>query len=210
MRDLQAFDMYWHAEGIKTFVEGKVILDGQSYTVKPGTSYGYADKNWGRDFTSPWLWLASSNLRSNITGKHLYNSAFDIGGGRPKFMCFPMERKLLSMVFYEGHEFEFNFSKFWTKCTTDFAFKEFDDEVEWVVSQSTRWARIDVDVKCKKEDMLFVNYEAPDGTKRHNRLWNGGTGTGRILLFERSGRSLKLVDDIEALNVGCEYGEYTN
>ena len=56
--------------------------------------------------------------------------------------------------------------------------------------------------------MLFVNYEAPDGAKRHNRLWNGGTGTGRLLLFDKLGPSRTLVDDIAVANVGCEYGEY--
>lgn len=35
-----------------------------------------------------------------------------------------------------------------------------------------------VRVRCKKADMLLVNYEASDGSKRHNRLWNGGNGEG--------------------------------
>jgi hypothetical protein len=55
-----------------------------------------------------------------------------------------------------------------------------------------------------QKDMLLVNYEAPDGKKRHNRLWNGGNGKGRVRLYRRG----KLVDDMECLNVGCEYGEY--
>ena len=29
-------------------------------------------------------------------------------------------------------------------------------------------------------EMLFINYEAPNGSKQHNRLWNGGTGKRRI------------------------------
>jgi len=56
--------------------------------------------------------------------------------------------------------------------------------------------------------MLLVNYEAPDGSKRHNRLWNGGTGTGRLQLFEKRSGQLELVDDILASSIGCEYGEY--
>ena len=28
------------------------------------------------------------------------------------------------------------------------------------------------DITCEKKDMLLVNYEAPDGAKQHNRLWN--------------------------------------
>ena len=63
-------------------------------------------------------------------------------------------------------------------------------------------------IRCRKEDMLLVNYEAPDGSKKHNRLWNGGNGTGVIKLYEKHGKELTLVDEIEATHIGCEYGEY--
>ena len=54
LRDIEAFAMYWHAEGMKSAYEGWVEFNGKKYIVTPETSYGYADKNWGRDFTSPW------------------------------------------------------------------------------------------------------------------------------------------------------------
>ena len=60
------------------------------------------------------------------------------------------------------------------------------------------------DIICEKKDMLLVNYEAPTGTKRHKRLWNGGNGKGTVRLY----RFGKLVDEVIAKNVGCEYGEY--
>ena len=41
----------------------------------------YHEKNWGKDFTSPWVWISSCNLTSELTGKKLENSVFDIGGG---------------------------------------------------------------------------------------------------------------------------------
>lgn len=50
-RKLNAFDMYWHAEGMKTIFEGWVTYNGERYLVRPEDCYGYADKNWGRDFT---------------------------------------------------------------------------------------------------------------------------------------------------------------
>ena len=57
--------------------------------------------------------------------------------------------------------------------------------------------------------MLLVNYEAPDGTKKHNRLWNGGNGIGTIKLYEKkSDGKEQLIDEITAKNIGCEYGEY--
>ena len=56
--------------------------------------------------------------------------------------------------------------------------------------------------------MVPVNYEAPDGRKRHNRLWNGGNGYGTVKLYEKKDGKLVLMDEIEATHVGCEYGEY--
>ena len=45
-RKLNSFEMFWHAEGIKTQYSGTVWLDGEEYEVIPEKSYGYADKNW--------------------------------------------------------------------------------------------------------------------------------------------------------------------
>lgn len=52
--------------------------------------------------------------------------------------------------------------------------------------------------------MLLVNYEAPNGKKLHNRLWNGGNGKGTVKLY----RGKKLIDHVICENVGGEYGEY--
>ena len=90
--------MYWHAEGMKTVYSGNIICNGRRYIVTPEKSFGYADKNWGRDFTSPWVWLSSCCLVSRLTGKRLDNSVFDIGGGRPKIYFVPLDRRLLGGV----------------------------------------------------------------------------------------------------------------
>ena len=208
MREAQAFEMFWHAEGIKTAYAGTVVADGEVFLVDPELSFGYADKNWGRDFTSPWVWLSSCNLVSERTGERLRDSAFEIGGGRPKVAGIALERKLLGCINYEGRSYEFNFSKPWTRSTTGFDCWETGDAIFWHVEQQTREARLVTDVTCPKDEMLLVNYEAPNGTKRHNRLWNGGTGVGRVQLFEKRGGSYELVDELRAATVGCEYGEY--
>ena len=67
---------------------------------------------------------------------------------------------------------------------------------------------METEVHCLKKDMLLINYEAPDGAKRHNRLWNGGNGWGTVRLYDRQGDKLILVDEVEATHIGCEYGEY--
>jgi hypothetical protein len=56
--------------------------------------------------------------------------------------------------------------------------------------------------------MLLVNYEAPDGKKRHNRLWNGGNGRGTVELYRKTKDGLELIDELKVGHVGCEYGEY--
>lgn len=208
LRDAQAFEMFWHAEGMKTRYEGTVVLDGEEFVVSPDTSWGYADKNWGSDFTSPWLWLSSCDLVSSLSGERLANSAFDIGGGRPKVGPLTLNRRLLGCLNYEGTPYEFNFSKPWTLSRTRFDCHETDDAVVWHVEQGTAKARLVCDVTCPKDEMLLINYEAPDGAKRYSHLWNGGTGTGRLQLLRRTPRGLKLVDDMRVAHVGCEYGEY--
>ena len=203
-RKLQMFEMFWHAEGMKCAFEGMVNYNGIEYAVRKDDCYGYADKNWGKDFTSPWVWLSSNNLKSLISGNKLENSVFDIGGGCPKIGPIALKRKLLSAFYYEGKCFEFNFSKFWTKTKTIFECEETATEIKWFVEQKTWTSKMVVNISCKKKDMLLINYEAPNGKKLHNRLWNGGNGKGVISLYRRG----KLVDEIEAENVGCEYGEY--
>ncbi|MBQ5383135.1 MAG: hypothetical protein IIU46_01640 [Treponema sp.] len=203
-RKTQLFEMFWHAEGMKSAFSGEVIWNGVRYTVSPENSYGYADKNWGKNFTTPWVWLSSNNLTSEITGKKLEDSVFDIGGGRPKVGFIALPRKLLSAFWYEGKPYEFNFSKFWTGCRTKFDCHETEDEIIWHVEQKTWSNKMVTDVSCKKSDMLLVNYESPDGKKRHQRLWNGGNGKGTVQLYHRG----KLIDRIKAENIGCEFGEY--
>ncbi len=205
---LKAFEMYWHAEGMKTKYCGTITLNGVRYKVTPDTCYGYADKNWGKGFTSPWVWLSSNHMVSNLTGKELTNSVFDIGGGRPKIFFLALERQLLSAFYYEGQHYEFNFSKFWTGVKTEFSYDESGDTIDWYVRQENRKAVMETRVTCLKKDMLFVNYEAPDGSKRHNRLWNGGNGKGNIKLYRKEKGGLVLIDDISADHMGCEYGEY--
>ena len=204
-RTAEAFEMFWHAEGMKTFFSGEVIWNGRKYRVRPEDCYGYADKNWGKDFTSPWVWLSSNNLTSEITGKKLTDSVFDIGGGRPKVGPVALPRKLLAAFWYEGKPYEFNFSKAWTNVHTEFDCRETDTQIVWHVEQRSSSGRMVTDITCEKKDMLLVNYESPDGAKRHKRLWNGGSGVGTVQLFDPDGR---LVDRIHAENVGCEYGEY--
>lgn len=203
-RTLQLFEMFWHAEGMKSYFSGEIVWNGKKYIVTPDRCFGYSDKNWGQNFTSHWVWLSSNNLTSEMSGEKLKNSVFDIGGGRPKIGFVALPRKLLSALWYEGQSFEFNFSKFWTFPRTEFNCYETEKQIVWNVVQSNWNSKIVVNITCEKDEMLFVNYEAPNGEKRHNRLWNGGNGKGTIELYKNG----KMIDKILAKNVGCVYGVY--
>ena len=204
-RKLNSFEMFWHAEGIKTEYEGTIILDGEEYEVIPEKCYGYADKNWGGDFTSPWLWISSCNITSLLTGEKLNNSAFEAGGGRPKAFGIEIPRKLLIGFYYEGKMYEYNFARFWNLVKIDFDFKEGEEVHTWTINASNKNSYIEMVLYCKRDEMLLINYEAPTGLKLHNRLWNGGTGYGEIKLYKKDGT---LIDHVKIENAGCEYGEY--
>jgi hypothetical protein len=208
-RDLKAFEMYWNVGGMKTFFEGTVVFDGVEYIVEKETSYGYADKNWGKDFTSPWVWLNSNNLTSRLTGKKLENSAFDIGGGCPNVFGIKIPRQLLSAFVYEGKCYEFNFSKFWNHIKTKFDFEVKDGVVYWTVIQTNRKYKMETHIECQKKDMLKIKYEAPNGRFRHRNLWNGGNGVGIVTLSRKIKKNkYQVIDIIDCKNCGCEYGEY--
>ncbi|MCR5187766.1 MAG: hypothetical protein K6C97_02435, partial [Treponema sp.] len=109
-----------------------------------------------------------------------------------------------------GKSYEFNFSKFWTFCRTKFDCKETEDKIIWYVRQETTKAIMETQMECPKSEMLLVNYESPDGEKRHTRLWNGGTGYGIIKLYKKSFGKTELLDEIQVKHAGCEWGEYEN
>ena len=207
-RKLKAFQMYWHVSGMKTLYEGEITFNGVKYIVTKDTSYGYADKNWGSDFTSPWVWLSSHYIVSNITGKKLENTVFDFGGGRPKVFFVALNRKLLGGLYYEGVEYEYNFSKFWMFPKTVFNCEESDEQILWHIRFENNKSVCLLEMTCEKKDMLLVKYESPDGMQRHNRLWNGGNGKGNIKLYKKVNKRLELIDDLEVSHMGCEYGEY--
>ncbi|WP_414732918.1 tocopherol cyclase family protein [Acetobacterium carbinolicum] len=210
LRKINAFEMFWHAEGIKTEYSGEVMFNGEPYEIIPNTSYGYADKNWGADFTSPWLWISSCHMRSLLSGKILSNSAVEFGGGRPKIYGYSLNRKILGGLYYEGQLYDYNFTKFWNRSKVDFSFNEGTLINTWNITASNKESIMELHLECPVEEMLFINYEAPSGKKLHNRLWNGGTGYGTIKLYQKHGQDQVMIDHIEIRNTGCEYGEYSS
>lgn len=204
-RTAYLFNHFRHTEGMKTQYEGSVILDGEEYQVLPENSYGYAGKIWGSDLNPLQMWLSSCDLLSSKTGKRLTNSAFEITGANPKFLFRRLRNKFMGGFYYEGQPFEFHFLKFWHLPTTRFYCREAEDELIWHVRQESLRSLVKIEVHCSKEEMLFLNYEAPDGTAYKNRIFSGGTGTGFIRLYKKSGTRQTLVDEIVTHHVRCAY-----
>lgn len=208
-RRIAAFEMFWHVQGMKSRLKGKVIYNGEVYNVNPENSFGYQDKNWGRDYTSPWIWLNCNNFISEKTSKHLENTSLDVGGGRPVVLGKALERKILTVFYHEGKLYEFNFSKFYKKSfTQNFNCYETDKDIVWEVRSEDKHSKLEIDFTCKKDTMLHVNYENPKGEKKHNKLWNGGYAIGTVKLYQKEKNECILVDTFKGSLGGCEYGEY--
>ena len=140
-----------------------------------------------------------------LVGEKLENSAFEAGGGRPVAFGVKIPRKLLIFMYHEGKEYDFNFAHLWKGIRQEFDFEEGEVEHTWKIKCSNWNYKLEMVLHCKRDEMLFINYEHPDGIKRYNRLWNGGNGYGEIKLFKKDGT---LIDHIKMENAGCEYGEY--
>lgn len=207
MNLLDAFTMYWHVEGMKCELEGEVLFNNERYIVKPEISYGYQDKNWGSEYTNPWIWLNCNNFHSKISGEKV-DASLDLGGGCPMVFGISLNRRILTAFFYKNEFIEFNFSKFWKKSQQQFDTHEDDTYFYWDVLAENRNAKIEVHFKCAKTHMLLVNYESPNGTKKHNKLWNGGHAEGTVAFYKKENKTFILVDELEGSFGGCEFGMY--
>jgi tocopherol cyclase len=203
---LKVFKMFWHIEGLYCEYEGVVDFNGKRYLVERENSYGYQDKNWGSDYTNPWIWLNCNSFISKKTGQPV-RASLDVGGGCPVVLGIPLKRKILTAFYYDGKLIEFNFSKFWKYSRQKFDVKEDDTHVSWEIVSENKEYLLEIKFSCEKQKMLLVNYENPMGKKKHNRLWNGGHATGNVKLY-RNGKETILIDELLGSFGGCEYGEY--
>jgi len=92
-RALNAFEMFWHAQGMLTRYEGTITFNGEIFDVTPETSAGYQDKNWGQDYTNLWIWLNCNNFTSRATGKKLPLTSLDVGGAEPVVWGWALPRR---------------------------------------------------------------------------------------------------------------------
>ena len=202
---LNALNSFWHAEGIRTFYRGSVTLDGVVYQVSPETCYGYADKHWGKSYNHPWLQLASCRLTSERTGKELKHSALAIDGCCPKLLCFPLKRRLMIQLTYTGEDFEFHFAKPGSFCRCKWKLKETNKRYIWHIMAQNKDAVIKLSGTCRKDQMMPLQYESPDGTKAPTPPFGGGAGYGTIQIYRRTSAGKQLIDTLAYDNALWEY-----
>lgn len=202
---MNALESFWHGEGIRSFFRGTVALDGVTYEVAPETCYGYADKHWGKGYNNPWLQLASCNLVSERTGKELRHSALAIDGSCPKFLWFSLRRKLMIQLTYTGEDYEYSFAKPGSFSRCKWKVKETNKRFIWHIMAQNKTSIIKISGSCTKEQMMPLDYEAPDGTKTKTPLLAGGTGIGTIEIYRRIPGGRQLIDTLTMSNALWEY-----
>lgn len=202
---LHALNSFWHGEGIRTFYRGHVILDGSLYRVEPESSCGYADKHWGRNYNHPWFQLSSCRLTSERTGRELKHSALAIDGCCPRFLCFTLKRRLMIQLTYMGEDFEFLFAKPGSFCRSKWKMKETNKRYLWHINAQNKDAVIRISGCCRKDGMMPLRYETPEGAKPSPTLWGGGDGYGTIQIYRRVSGKKQLIDTLSFENALFEY-----
>ena len=202
---VNALDSYWHGEGVRSFFRGTVNLDGEVYQVSADTSYGYADKHWGRSFNRPWVQLACGRLTSRRTGRELRHSVLAVNGCCPRLLFFPLRRRLMIQLTYTGEDFEFGFHRQFPFSRCRWETKENGKRFIWHIMARNRTHLIKISGSCTKEQMLNLQYESPDSARYRNPLWAGGAGIGTIEIYRLGSDGRELLDTLEMNGALCEY-----
>lgn len=206
---LNSFAMWWHIPGMRVRYEGTVTYNGEIFDVYPDRSYGYQDKNWGTEYTNPWVWLNCNKFKSQKTGQELGYTSLDVGGGLPQVFNIPLGKRVLVVFYHEGELYEFNFSKLWKYSRQKFDVKVGEKDVSWDIEAESKDARIEINFSNPKSKMLKVNYESPRGAWEHRELWNGGHASGTVKLYKRHLGGWRLIDTFIGEMGGSEYGEHS-
>lgn len=196
---INALDSYWHGEGIRSFFKGTVTLDGVSYEVSPESSFGYADKHWGRSFNRPWFQLACGKLTSRRTGGELRHSVLALNGFCPRFLWFPLRCRLMLQLTYMGEDYQF------TRCKWET--KETGKRYIWHILAQDKRSVVKISVSCKKDALLPLQYEDPEGRKSQIPLWAGSLGEGTVRIFHKVSGNRELLDTLKLDNTLCIYQE---
>lgn len=204
-RLVNGLENFWHGEGIRSFFRGTVTLDGIAFQVSPDTSCGYADKHWGRSFARPLLQFTSGRLSSARTERELKHSVLAVNGCCPRFLFFPLRRRLMIQLTYMGEDYEFGFIRPFLFSKQKWETKETNKRFIWHIMAQNKTSMIKISCSCTKEQMMRLRYETPEGYRLKDPLWAGGAGIGTIQLYRREKGGKELIDTLKIDNGVCRW-----
>jgi tocopherol cyclase len=198
LRDTEIMDAFWHTEGLVSEYDGMIEWNGERYTVKPETSYGYADKVWGKNAGPRWEYISCSDLTSKKNGK-LNNSAFSFGvGTQIKVGPIDTQEALAGGIYLDGETYEYNFSKMWMLTRSQTAEKRNGKKCVFMIAEETPLSRMKLKVVCERSQMRELNLSSTAGNRR--RMLVGGDGKAELVI-ERKKVSLKNKWEWETIDV---------
>ena len=198
LRDTEIMDAYWHTEGLISEYDGVIEWNGEKYLVKPETSYGYADKVWGKNAGPRWEYISCCDLTSKKNGK-LKNSAFSFGIGT-QINVGPINTKeaLAGGIYLDGETYEYNFSKMWMLTRSRTAEKRNGKKCVFAIAEETPLSRMKLKVTCDRNQMRELRMETTAGDLR--RMLVGGDGQAELII-ERKKVFLKNKWEWETIDV---------
>jgi hypothetical protein len=188
-----------------------VVWNGELYEVAEdspiGYPFGYQDKNWGRDYTSPWIWLSCNNFTSLEGAKQPSGASLVVGGGKPSLFGHSLGEKVLVAWSYNGNFYEWNFTNLLDSPKQKISISESSTQIFWDISMKNSTHRIEIHFTADKAEMLDLFYENPRGVRKLVPLWNSGTARGTVQFYERqNGSQWQLIDTLEGNWGAAEYG----
>ena len=198
LRDTEIMDAYWHTEGLISEYDGVIEWNGEKYLVKPETSYGYADKVWGKNAGPRWEYISCCDLTSKKNRK-LKNSAYSFGIGT-LINVGPITTKeaLAGGIYLDGETYEYNFSKMWMLTRSHTAEKRNGKKCVFAIAEETPLSRMKLKVTGDRNQMRELRMETTAGDLR--RMVVGGDGQAELII-ERKKVSLKNKWEWETIDV---------
>jgi len=196
----------WFPCGLKTFLEGKIGLDGKTYVTDSRRSVGYSDRFFGNSFPKKWFHISSNNLTSNISGKILFDSTFVVHG--------IYENRVSFIANIDNTQIELcaDVSKSKYFCTWDCVqspnnSEDSEEKLHWTVSLNNKEYVVDIDIYCNLKDLFNRKLEIPEGKRMILNLLEGCLGSGEIKIYRKIKRNLEQLEYAKIENAICEFGE---
>jgi tocopherol cyclase len=191
-------EMYWHVAGVKTEYSGNIKYENENFIVKPESSCGYQDKNWGTDYTSKWVWLSCNNFIDNA------NTTLVIGGSKPKIFGIEFFETLIIYLNHNNKSYEFNFSKFWKVHNQKINIYKDNKYINYDIIVEDFENIIKIEFKCEISKMVKIKYQNARGKYEHRNLLNGHDAFGTLSIFDKKNNNIIF---LKGLSAACEFGE---